>query len=82
MFLKFYRDDAPGCDAEAKQGWSLMATLHCILLPDKVKQRLSLESDATGLRLFKKIQVECLARRWQDRCLEVKDAKCNNKDSF
>lgn len=22
--------------AEIKQGWSLLATLHCVLLPDKV----------------------------------------------
>lgn len=23
--------------AQIKQGWSLLATLHCVLLPDKVK---------------------------------------------
>lgn len=46
--------------AHIKQGWSLLAALHCVLLPDLVKSH-----------KFKCPQVEMLARRWQDRCLEV-----------
>jgi len=46
--------------AQIKQGWSLLAALHCVLLPDLVKSP-----------IFKYPQVEMLARRWQDRCLEV-----------
>ncbi|XP_073965073.1 WD repeat-containing protein Rbcn-3B isoform X3 [Choristoneura fumiferana] len=49
-----------------KQGWSLLATLHCALLPDKVV--------AAGAKNFKRPQVEMLARRWQHHCLEVREA--------
>ncbi|KAG8181336.1 hypothetical protein JTE90_017504 [Oedothorax gibbosus] len=49
--------------AQIKQGWSLLAALHCVLLPDLV-----------GQDKFKCPQVEMLARRWQDRCLEVREA--------
>ncbi|XP_054707757.1 WD repeat-containing protein 7-like [Uloborus diversus] len=49
--------------AQIKQGWSLLAALHCVLLPDLVKSP-----------KFKCPQVEMLARRWQDRCLEVREA--------
>ncbi|XP_045538529.1 WD repeat-containing protein 7 [Papilio machaon] len=52
--------------AHIKQGWSLLATLHCVLLPDKVV--------AAGAKSFKRPQVEMLARRWQHQCLEVRDA--------
>ncbi|KAJ2939343.1 hypothetical protein O0L34_g13443 [Tuta absoluta] len=52
--------------AHIKQGWSLLATLHCVLLPDKVV--------AHGAKSFKRPQVEMLARRWQHHCLEVRDA--------
>ncbi|XP_026313691.1 WD repeat-containing protein 7 [Hyposmocoma kahamanoa] len=52
--------------AHIKQGWSLLATLHCVLLPDKVV--------AAGAKNFKRPQVEMLARRWQHHCLEVRDA--------
>ncbi|XP_026686269.1 WD repeat-containing protein 7, partial [Diaphorina citri] len=52
--------------AQIKQGWSLLATLHCILLPDKVIQ--------AGGRNFKRPQVEMMARRWQHHCLEVREA--------
>uniref|UniRef100_A0A1B6CWJ7 WD repeat-containing protein 7 n=1 Tax=Clastoptera arizonana TaxID=38151 RepID=A0A1B6CWJ7_9HEMI len=52
--------------AQIKQGWSLLATLHCVLLPDKVVQR--------GSKAFKRPQVEMMARRWQHHCLEVRDA--------
>lgn len=49
--------------AQIKQGWSLLATLHCVLLPDKVEQR--------GSKNLKRPQVEMMARRWQHHCLEV-----------
>uniref|UniRef100_A0A6B0VHG6 Putative repeat-containing protein 7 n=1 Tax=Ixodes ricinus TaxID=34613 RepID=A0A6B0VHG6_IXORI len=49
--------------AHVKQGWSLLAALHCVLLPDLVRTQ-----------DFKRPQVEMLARRWQDRCLEVREA--------
>ncbi|KAG6445223.1 hypothetical protein O3G_MSEX003802 [Manduca sexta] len=52
--------------AHIKQGWSLLATLHCVLLPDKVV--------ALGAKSFKRPQVEMLARRWQHHCLEVREA--------
>ncbi|XP_067003219.2 WD repeat-containing protein 7 isoform X2 [Anabrus simplex] len=52
--------------AQIKQGWSLLATLHCVLLPDKVVQ--------TGSKAFKRPQVEMMARRWQHQCLEVREA--------
>ncbi|CAG0923305.1 unnamed protein product, partial [Notodromas monacha] len=48
-------------DNQVKQGWSLLTTLHCILLPDIVAGK------------YKRIRVEMLARRWQDRCLEVRE---------
>lgn len=49
--------------AQIKQGWSLLATLHCVLLTDKVTGR--------GSKTFKRAQVEMLATRWQHHCLEV-----------
>jgi len=47
-----------------KQGWSLLSTLHCVLLHEKVKQ--------AGSKRHKRIQVEILAIKWQDRCLQVR----------
>ncbi|XP_070535704.1 WD repeat-containing protein 7-like [Ptychodera flava] len=49
--------------AQIKQGWSLLAALHCVLLPDLL-----------GSTYYKPPQLEMLARRWQDRCLEVREA--------
>lgn len=49
--------------AQIKQGWSLLATLHCVLLPDKVVVK--------GSKVFKRPQIEMMARRWQHHCLEV-----------
>ena len=46
--------------AQTKQGWSLLAALHCVLLPDLI-----------GRNQYQPPQLEMLARRWQDRCLEV-----------
>lgn len=57
-------DDDDGAEAAAqsqiKQGWSLLAALHCVLLPELI-----------GTEHYKAPQLEMLARRWQDRCLEV-----------
>lgn len=50
--------------AQIKQGWSLLATLHCVLLPDKIVSQ-------GGIKTFKRPQVEMMARRWQHQCLEV-----------
>ena len=47
---------------QIKQGWSLLAALHCVLLPELV-----------GGVNYQSPQLEMLARRWQDRCLEVGD---------
>ncbi|XP_063439339.1 WD repeat-containing protein 7-like isoform X1 [Mytilus trossulus] len=49
--------------AQIKQGWSLLAALHCVLLPEMV-----------GSENIKSPQLEMLARRWQDRCLEIREA--------
>jgi len=47
--------------AQFKQGWSLLAAHHCVLLPELV--------DSSN---YFSPQLEMLARRWQDRCLEVR----------
>ncbi|KAK5648439.1 hypothetical protein RI129_003331 [Pyrocoelia pectoralis] len=52
--------------AQIKQGWSLLAALHCVLLPDKVVQ--------LGSKHFKRPQVETMAKRWQHHCVEVREA--------
>merc|ERR1719244_1730743 len=49
---------------QIKAGWSLLSTLHCVLLPDKVK--------SLGSSTYKKLLVELLAVKWQDRCLQVR----------
>ncbi|XP_041377022.1 WD repeat-containing protein 7-like isoform X4 [Gigantopelta aegis] len=57
-------DDAMGMQqAQIKQGWSLLAALHCVLLPELV-----------GATHYHSPQLEMLARRWQDRCLEIREA--------
>nr|XP_023030250.1 WD repeat-containing protein 7 isoform X6 [Leptinotarsa decemlineata] len=52
--------------AQIKQGWSLLATLHCVLLPDKVVEH--------GAKNFKRPQVEMMVKRWQHHCVEVREA--------
>lgn len=52
--------------AQIKQGWSLLSTHHCFLLPDKI--------DALEPRNFKRPQVELMARRWQHHCMEIREA--------
>lgn len=48
---------------QIKQGWSQLAAMHCVMLPDLL-----------GLDKFRPPLLEMLARRWQDRCLEVREA--------
>lgn len=52
--------------AQIKQGWSLLSTHHCFLLPDKI--------DALEPRNFKRPQVEIMAKRWQHHCIEIREA--------
>ncbi|XP_069954454.1 WD repeat-containing protein 7 isoform X5 [Cherax quadricarinatus] len=49
-----------------KQGWSTLTALHTVLLPDCVA--------AAGAPTYQPPMVEILARRWQDRCQEVREA--------
>ncbi|XP_064096982.1 WD repeat-containing protein 7-like isoform X3 [Macrobrachium nipponense] len=49
-----------------KQGWSTLTALHTVLLPDCVV--------ASGATKYQPPMVEILARRWQDRCQEVREA--------
>ncbi|XP_077593722.1 WD repeat-containing protein 7 isoform X3 [Stigmatopora nigra] len=53
----------PMLQAQIKQGWSQLAAMHCVMLPDLL-----------GLDKFRPPLLEMLARRWQDRCLEVREA--------
>ncbi|KPP80195.1 WD repeat-containing protein 7-like [Scleropages formosus] len=48
---------------QIKQGWSQLAAMHCVMLPDLL-----------GLDKFRPPLLEMLARRWQDRCLEIREA--------
>ncbi|XP_041914842.1 WD repeat-containing protein 7 isoform X3 [Alosa sapidissima] len=54
---------SPAMQAQIKQGWSQLAAMHCVMLPDLL-----------GLDKFRPPLLEMLARRWQDRCLEVREA--------
>ncbi|KAF7639543.1 hypothetical protein Mgra_00000872 [Meloidogyne graminicola] len=47
-----------------KQSWSNIAALHCILLPERIKPKGSFASP----------KLEMLARKWQDSCIEIRDA--------
>ena len=49
---------------QIKKGWSLLNTLHCLLMSGKLRHR--------GAKAFKKPLVEQLAIRWQDRCLQIR----------
>ncbi|XP_055913276.1 WD repeat-containing protein 7 [Eupeodes corollae] len=51
---------------QIKQGWSLLSTHHCFLLPDKI--------DALEPKNFKRPQVEAMAKRWQHHCIEIREA--------
>ncbi|KAA0199095.1 hypothetical protein HAZT_HAZT003404 [Hyalella azteca] len=49
-----------------KQGWSTLTALHSVLLPDAVHR--------AGADAYKPPLLEVLARRWQSRCQEIRDA--------
>ena len=49
--------------ANSKHGWSLVATMHCVMLHEKLAQT-----------NYQEPLVEALALRWQDRCIEIRDA--------
>ncbi|XP_022532403.2 WD repeat-containing protein 7 isoform X1 [Astyanax mexicanus] len=49
--------------SSVNEGWSQLAAMHCVMLPDLL-----------GLDKFRPPLLEMLARRWQDRCLEVREA--------
>ena len=51
---------------QIKTGWSLLSTLHCVLLGEKMT--------SLGCGKYKKLLVELLAVKWQDRCLQVCNA--------
>lgn len=59
-------DNFKSLQEQIKSAWSLLSTLHCLLLSGKLK--------TLGSKSFKKPQVELLAQRWQDRCLQVRMA--------
>ncbi|XP_059089612.1 WD repeat-containing protein 7-like [Tigriopus californicus] len=59
-------DSFKSLQEQIKSAWSLLSTLHCLLLSGKLKN--------LGSKSFKKPQVELLAQRWQDRCLQVRMA--------
>uniref|UniRef100_A0A673IQS0 WDR72-like alpha-solenoid domain-containing protein n=1 Tax=Sinocyclocheilus rhinocerous TaxID=307959 RepID=A0A673IQS0_9TELE len=48
---------------QTAERWSQLAAMHCVMLPDLL-----------GLDKFRPPLLEMLARRWQDRCLEVREA--------
>ncbi|VDK17340.1 unnamed protein product [Anisakis simplex] len=54
--------DSSDGETQLKQGWSLLAALHCCLLPELVKPKSAYCSP----------RIELLARKWQDRCMEVR----------
>uniref|UniRef100_A0A8C7ZBA6 WD repeat domain 7 n=1 Tax=Oryzias sinensis TaxID=183150 RepID=A0A8C7ZBA6_9TELE len=55
--------EAPTLSLTFSQRWSQLAAMHCVMLPDLL-----------GLDKFRPPLLEMLARRWQDRCLEVREA--------
>ncbi|KAG2466265.1 AT8B3 ATPase, partial [Polypterus senegalus] len=59
----FSQTSSNAMQGQIKQGWSQLAAMHCVMLPDLL-----------GLDKFRPPLLEMLARRWQDRCLEVREA--------
>lgn len=53
--------------AQIKQGWSLLAAMHCVLLPELVSKHAVDEP-------YQSPRIELLARRWQERCIELREA--------
>ena len=59
---------------QIKTGWSLLSTLHCVLLGEKVR--------SLGSNKHKKLLVELLAVKWQDRCLQVNCLLLKHRQNF
>ncbi|KAI6240020.1 hypothetical protein M3Y99_00485600 [Aphelenchoides fujianensis] len=60
-------NDSNSSDQETqaiRQGWSHLASMHCVLLPETIRPPDSYAAP----------QIELLARRWQDSCAEIRDA--------
>ena len=49
---------------QIKQGWSNVAALHCVILPELVKPPGSYAAP----------RIDLLARHWRDGCIEIRDA--------
>lgn len=62
-----HEDDFSRQQSVIKQGWSTLTALHTVLLPDCVV--------AAGANTYQPPMVEILARRWQDRCQEVRPSR-------
>lgn len=66
-----HEDDFSRQQSIIKQGWSTLTALHTVLLPDCVV--------AAGANTYQPPMVEILARRWQDRCQEVRLTRVEQK---
>lgn len=64
--LTNHEDEFSRQQSVIKQGWSTLTALHTVLLPDCVLD--------AGAPAYQPPMVEILARRWQDRCQEVREA--------
>lgn len=53
---------------QVKQGWSLLAAMHCVLLPELVEKK------AANGEPYQAPRIDLLARRWQERCMELREA--------
>uniref|UniRef100_A0A7E4VMZ0 WD_REPEATS_REGION domain-containing protein n=1 Tax=Panagrellus redivivus TaxID=6233 RepID=A0A7E4VMZ0_PANRE len=49
---------------QIKEGWSAVAAMHCVMLPELITAPLQ----------FAPPKVDLLARRWQDSCMDIRDA--------
>jgi WD40 repeat protein len=49
---------------QIKEGWASIAAMHCVMLPDLLKPPCCFISP----------KVDLLARRWQDSCIDIRDA--------
>ncbi|OTF79464.1 hypothetical protein BLA29_005758, partial [Euroglyphus maynei] len=56
-------NDAKIRQQQIHDAWQLIGALHCVLMPDLIKSP-----------FLKRPLVDLLARRWQDRCIEIRQA--------
>lgn len=54
---------SPENKKQIRDGWAVLGALHCCLLGELIKSE-----------NFKRPMIEILARRWQDRCIEIREA--------